>query len=161
MGKQLKTKLKRIGLSSLILTVALFGYGIYSVYSGDKYNTPKLTTSLTTSYKPLPPPPKPAVNAPESVFIESLDSPVAPGTNTSIIINALAGSKCTISVLYKNTPATDSGLVAKIADSYGNITWSWGVPANTPSGNWPVTVNCAYHAKTAVVVAHLQVNPPN
>jgi hypothetical protein len=102
-------------------------------------------------------PTKPAANAGVGVSVGSLTTPVKAGSNADIEIRTTATSNCSISVIYNNTPAHDSGLAPKTADAYGIVSWSWTVPAGTPVGNWPVKVTCKYGKKWAVVDTKLQV----
>jgi len=41
------------------------------------------------------------------------------------------------------TPSIAQGLVAKLADSSGMVTWSWVIGTNTRPGTGTVTVVCA------------------
>ena len=50
-----------------------------------------------------------------------------------------------------------SGLVKKIADEFGVVTWAWTVPAGTPQGTWPVNVSCKNKKYSAVVSSDLVV----
>ena len=120
-------------------------------------NTPVHTTADVAPVEPAIKPSKPAPNAPESAAVESLTSPVAPGANASVAIKTNPGSKCTIAVVYNNVASTDSGLVAKIADDYGDVSWSWTVGPDVPLGTWPVKVTCAYNTRSAFVQGDLTV----
>ena len=148
----------KIVLSALCLLVAMFIAGFLYVYFADQTVTAPNLNKTTQRYMPLAPPPKPGANAQESISVESLDTPVAQGSNTSLIINTNAGSICTIVVTYNGVVSTDSGLSPKHADSYGNVTWSWTVPVTTPVGNWPIKVTCLYRGRAAVDVSELQVS---
>ncbi|RWZ78317.1 MAG: hypothetical protein EOT05_00945 [Candidatus Microsaccharimonas sossegonensis] len=98
-----------------------------------------------------------ANNVPANASVQSLTSPVRPGDNASISVKGNPGSTCTIKVEYNKVSSTDSGLIAKKTDEFGVITWSWFVEATVPEGKWPVTINCEYNKKTAVVIANLVV----
>ena len=68
------------------------------------------------------------------------------------------GAACQISVKVNNAALPDTGLVPKIADEFGIVTWSWTVPKNVLSGKWPVEMTCANEAKkSAYYKADLEV----
>jgi len=80
---------------------------------------------------------------------EYLTSPVSPGTNAMINIKTLGTAKCTIKIVYGGVASTDSGLQDKIADEYGNVSWSWTVPSEAPEGTWPIDMYCYFRDKSA------------
>jgi zona occludens toxin (predicted ATPase) len=147
-------------LSVVILLVLLVGGGIaYVWYTGQ--NTPDIATidaasASDESDAPLTPT-KPAANAQASASVQVLNSPVAPGENTSISIKTVPTSTCTIKVMYGDVPSTDSGLTTKTADEFGIVSWTWTVGATVPTGTWPVTVTCNYNGRSAVVQGNLVV----
>lgn len=147
----------KIAFSALSLLVAIFIAGFLYVYFTDQSSTAIPLNKTAEKYTPLPHPKQPASNAPEGVAVEALDTPVAPGSNTSMIINTNSGSVCSIIVSYNDVISKDSGLVPKKADGYGNITWSWTVPATAPIGNWPIKVSCVFNGHTGVDISNLQV----
>lgn len=98
-------------------------------------------------------------NANEGAYIESLDSPVVVGSNTSIIVDTNSYSTCSITISYNGKIATSQGLNTEVANSYGIVSWSWNVPNTTPIGNWPIKVTCTYNKKVAVVDGNLEVIP--
>jgi hypothetical protein len=102
-------------------------------------------------------PAQPSPNAPVGVAVDYLMSPVKAGSNTTITIKTTPKATCSISVTYNGVASTDSGLMPKKADAYGNISWTWTVGAGVPAGNWPVKVNCDYRAKSGRVQQDLQV----
>ncbi len=150
---------KKIVISALLLVVLFFILGFVYVFIGDGSSS-KLTQvkAINVHYATVKPPPKPSPNTPVGVALEALDSPVAPGSNTSMIITTTPTAKCDITVSYDGRKSTDSGLVPKTADAYGSITWSWTVPQNTPSGNWPIYVACYFHTKWAQLDETLDVS---
>lgn len=151
---------KRIGITALSMFIAIFIAGFIYAYYSDRSPAADSAKKPTDNYQPLPPPPKPAADDKEGASIESLDSPVTPGQNTSMIIQTNATSNCDISLSYGSLKATDSGLVQKTANAYGIVTWTWTVPANAPLGNWPVNVTCHFNKQSAVVIGNLQVTMP-
>lgn len=153
-----KTILKTT-ISVIILIILSVAGGIAYVYFTNQSNTdnsPKAVDTTTESSKELKPtPPRP--DAVEQAAIESLISPVKAGENSSITVKTNAGSKCTISIKYKDVASTDSGLIPKTADAWGNVSWSWTVDASAPVGTWPVKVMCYYHTRSAMVIGDLKV----
>lgn len=91
------------------------------------------------------------------VSVQSITSPVTPGSNASIMVKTNPEANCTVSVLYDKTPSKDSGLVQKKADEYGIVEWTWTVENSVPLGNWPVEVTCANKKNSAVVENDLRV----
>jgi hypothetical protein len=106
---------------------------------------------------PLPQPKKPDPNAPVGVAVQSLTSPVTPGTNVALTIRTTAEADCTIVVKYDEKESKDSGLVPKKADEYGMVSWTWTVDESVPLGTWPADVTCAYGKKSGMVRADLEV----
>jgi hypothetical protein len=144
-----------IGFFVLLILVLVAGL-VYTWYMGQhavvKENTIPVKTSTKTT-KPV----QLAPNAKEGAAVQSISSPIAPGSNASIFIKTNRDSKCSITAVYKKVPSKDSGLIPKIADEYGMVSWSWTVERTVPVGKWPVTVTCTWNKKTAVVVGDLVV----
>lgn len=107
----------------------------------------------------------PAIKAAETspkanvgVAVQSLTTPVAPGSNASIFIQTNPDVVCQISVEYNHVASKDSGLTTKTADEYGLVSWSWTVDTNAPIGKWPVIVTCTSQiGKSGVVKGDLEV----
>jgi hypothetical protein len=93
----------------------------------------------------------------EQAALQALTSPVKAGQNSSVNVKTNATSTCTINVSYNNVASKDSGLTPKVADAYGNVSWSWTVDPTAPVGSWPVKVTCVYRGRSAVVIGNLQV----
>jgi hypothetical protein len=150
---------RRAVLSCVVLLILFIGAGLVYVNISDQ-NTPKkapapavVSNQAPALYSPV----KSNSQAPESVAVESLISPVSAGSNTTLNITTNAASVCKISVVYNNIASNDSGLTPKTADAYGNVSWTWTVDKTVPAGTWPVVVNCAFNGRTAVVDTSLQV----
>jgi len=148
------------GISAGILLIVLMAAGMaYTLFSAGPAPKPVLSKPADEeSFQAVPKPPQPAANAPEGVAVGAFTTPVVPGSNASIQVRTNAGSTCTITVVYNNVASTDSGLTPKTADDYGVVSWSWTVGSTVPVGSWPVHVTCAYHGRTGVVQANLEVN---
>ena len=98
-------------------------------------------------------------HAPDAVVaasVQMITSPLEPGMNAMISVKTNAEAKCTIKVVYDKTASTDSGLVEKIADDYGMVSWTWTVEPTAPLGSWPVWVTCANEKNSAAVKADLK-----
>ena len=120
----------------------------------------------TQAIQPVPAPrssmqnterPKISDTASLGASVQTITSPVVPGSNASIMVKTNPEATCTITVVYDKTPSKDSGLVQKTADEYGLVEWTWTVESSTPLGNWPVEVTCANKKNTAVVRNDLRV----
>lgn len=96
-------------------------------------------------------------NAVMGAAVQSITSPVVPGSNASIMVRTNPQATCIISVIYDKTPSKDSGLIEKKADEYGLVEWTWTVESTAPLGKWPVKVTCANKKHTAVVQNDLRV----
>lgn len=158
--KQRMPKPLRHALTSatvLLVIIVLGGIAYTYIVGQSDTQTVAATAPPEAPAEPVIKPSQPSPNAKESAAVEALTSPVAPGENASVTIKTNPTSNCTISVMYNNVASTDSGLVAKAADSYGTVTWTWTVGTNVPVGTWPVKVTCAYHTQTAVVQGDLLV----
>ena len=141
-----------------MLIIAVGGGVAYVYFSGDepKPSAAQQNSSQDSTYS-MPKPSKPSPNAQIGASIQSLNTPAKAGTNSSVTVKTLAGADCTISVTYNNVPSKDSGLIARRANDFGIVTWSWTVDVSAPAGKWPVKVTCTYNNRSAVVIGDLQV----
>lgn len=148
----------RIVLICLGLVILMLGAGVAYVFFSGGNDTP-----VSTQQTPQPTTPKtlkpkaPSPDAPASVAVYSLNTPVAPGDNSSMIIHTVPTAMCSIEVVYNGRKSTDGGLMPKKADEYGTVTWSWTVLDTDPVGKWPIKVTCDYRGRTAVGTAELTV----
>ena len=158
---QIVKKSLKVTAAAVTLLVVAVGAGVgYTWYVGEygKENpkafqeTTRATGGLQNTSRPKIPD-----TATLGASVQSITSPVVPGSNSSIMIKTNPEANCTISVIYDKTPSTDSGLAPKKADEYGLVEWTWTVPANAPLGNWPVKVTCANKKNSAVVENDLRV----
>lgn len=143
----------KIALAVLTLLVVAFLIGFIYVYNSDGSTNLKARSSQASAVdtsSPIKPPPKPGPNAQVGVAEEAFDSPAAPGATTSIIINTTAGANCSITVTLNGVKDNAASLKPQVADAFGNVTWSWTIPSNTPFGSYPVSVKCAYGKNWAV-----------
>ena len=149
----------KIVLSALILVVLFFMVGFVYVYMNDQSSGIADTSKSTATikYQPLKPPPRSSPKSTVGVAIESLDTPVTRGSQTSMIITTNSYATCSISVIYNNIPSKVPGLSPKVADAYGMVTWTWTVPKTTPVGNWPIKVVCHDQTQSGVLDESLSV----
>jgi hypothetical protein len=80
----------------------------------------------------------------------AVSSPVPRGGTATLTIQTLASTPCVITVFYRSGPSKASGLVPKVADSRGRITWTWKVGTRTTPGRWPIRVECGEHDITRI-----------
>ncbi|PKL31847.1 hypothetical protein CVV43_00110 [Candidatus Saccharibacteria bacterium HGW-Saccharibacteria-1] len=142
----------RLGVSAVVLLIIIVGGGIFYIWYSGQNSAPVTIeaepTPIKTSVQAKPA--KIDENANVGVVTQSLTSPVKPGSNSSIIIKTNPKADCVISVIYNKVASTDSGLVAKVADEYGVVSWTWTVSNTVPLGKWPVKVTCSHNKKSGV-----------
>ena len=102
-------------------------------------------------------PTKPDPTSKVGASIQTITTPVVPGSNASVMIRTNPSATCVISVEYDKVPSKDSGLIQKTADEYGVVEWAWTVEQDAPLGTWPVTMTCANQKNSAMVRGDLQV----
>jgi hypothetical protein len=155
--KRIAHFIRNVLISILVLIVVFVGAGaIYTWVVGKSAKpVPTVTEDTTTVKTTTIKSPQIDPNAPESVSVQSLTTPVAPGENASVLIKTNPGSWCTIIVSYNEVNSKDSGLVGKTSDEFGSVTWTWTVDASAPEGKWPVKVTCVRNSKSAVVIGDL------
>jgi hypothetical protein len=153
---------KNIGVSIGAMVLIFLVAGIVYVFLTGRQEpaAPAKPAAKKTSTPDILKPAKPAANAPEGVALETIDSPVKAGENTSISVRTNAGSTCSIVVTYKGVVSHDSGLADHASDAYGFATWTWTVEPTVPPGTYPVKVTCSYHGRTGVAIDHLAVTAP-
>lgn len=158
-GKLIRNILISIGA---LLVLAIAGGVAYTWYVGQAgvENTSAVAAPVEVqSVTPLQHV-QPASNAKIGASVQSLTSPVAPGSNVSLTIKTLPDAECTITVVYNKVASTDSGLSMKIADEFGMASWTWTVEESVPLGTWPAKVTCVLGKQSAVVQADLVVAQP-
>ncbi len=144
--------------ASVIILMLIAGGVVYTYFTGEGTNTSSVAAPVAAKSGPLFKAVQPAVNAKESASVEMITTPLAPGSDASVDVKTNAGSTCTIAVLYNNVASTDPGLIKKIADDYGLVSWSWKVIRTAPEGTWPVKVTCDYNGRSAFVQADLVIS---
>lgn len=152
--------LRNILISVASLLLLAVGTGIaYTWYMGhgSVVNT-QSTTTVAPELAPVIKHTQSAPNAKVGLAVRMITSPVVPGSNASITVATNTEAKCTISVIYDKTVSKDSGLVPKVADDYGVVSWTWTVEPTAPLGKWPVKVICANSSMSGMVQGDLQVS---
>lgn len=154
-----KFAIKIIVSAFILLALIVIGGVGYIWYTGK--NSPDIpdvevakTNKLIVDTKPNKPPEDAIVGA----SVQSLTTPVKPGTNTSLTVKTTPESKCTITMIYGKVASTDSGLVPKTADEYGVVTWTWTVESNVPVGKYPVKILCTRGKKSGATSGMLEIS---
>ena len=149
----------KLSLGVLSLVVFIFLAGFIYIYIGDNGGLGSALPAAysQSQYKPLPKPAAPSAATPVGTSVEALDSPVTPGSTTSLIIDTKAYAYCNITVKYNNVVSHDPALGTKQADAYGTLTWTWTIPPNAPLGNWPISVTCHDRTHASVVDDQIQI----
>ncbi len=158
--KKIISLVTRILISAVVILLIIFGAGIgYTWYMGRDMAVAddSQPEEINNNYSPITPV-RLAENVPESVSVQSLTTPIQPGSNASMSIKTKPDSKCKISVIRDKVEMLDSGLVEKIANEYGTVSWSWSVGENTLVGKWPITVTCYYGEQWAVGTGDLEIS---
>ncbi len=132
---------------ALLAILAFGGLVIYHIHSqsglgqtnlGITQKTSPSTTATTTPTQAVTPE---VVNMPSSFT-------VTPGETASITAGTYASSNCSIIVNYLSGPSQAQGLSPQLADSSGQVKWTWIVGTNTTPGTWPIDVSCSLNGQT-------------
>jgi hypothetical protein len=146
-----------LGIFTLIFLAVVGGF-LYTWYmGGDNSAVAEEVIDTTSDLPTLNKPVIQATNVPVGVSVQSITSPITPGSNAMIAIKTNTYAKCKITVAYNKVLSKDSGLVDKTADDYGTVSWTWNVEPSVPLGKWPVTVTCANDTKYGLVIGDLVV----
>lgn len=145
-----------IALAAL-LVLAVGGLTGYAWYSGRNAAPVSTADTAVPSGRVVREAKAPVVDpkTPVGLVVQSLTSPVTPGSNVSLNITTKPLSDCVIEVWYDKTKSTDSGLGAKKADEFGLVGWTWTVETSRPLGTWPVNVTCKNGERSGFVRADL------
>ena len=159
----LKT-IRNMLIAAFALLALAVGSGLVYVYmNGGQENKQVLNAaSDKTDEQFIPPKPsKPNPNAPVGASVVSIHTPVKAGSNTALTVKTTATATCTIAVAYgqpgSETQSSDSGLKPKVADEFGNVTWSWTVDKSVPTGKGTAKVTCKYGKKSGYVEGYLEI----
>lgn len=151
--------LRRTLISMFVLFVLFVAAGIgYTWYMGQK---PAIASAIEAPVEVQGPslfkPSARGNNTAVGASTQSIDSPVLPGSNSTIVVRTAPAAACTITITYNKIVSKDSSLVDKVADEYGMVSWSWVVGPSTPIGKWPVKVLCTVDVNSAMTIGYLEV----
>lgn len=157
-------RVRHIALSASILLVLLLGVGVTYTWYMDRQpqQITEAPASSTASYTAITPH-KPSPDAAEGVSAQMVTSPVSRGSEATVSVQTDPSSTCKIAVIYnydpsiKQTPVSDPALAPQTADTYGSASWTWTVGPTAALGKGNATVTCAYHTRTGVVQAEVDV----
>ena len=90
---------------------------------------------MTTTVTPLT-----DTSTPLKLTVVSVSTPVGRNKTATLTINGKAGTEYSIKVFYSTAASSASGLVNKIADSNGTVTWSWKVGGSTKAGDHKIVI---------------------
>lgn len=148
-----------ISLASLLLLAVVLGV-LYTWIMGMTQQPPEVPVKDITPKDSKPKVIKhtmPAEDAPVGASIQSMTTPIEPGSNVMLVVKTRPLATCTITAVYNKVASVDSGLSKKTADDFGTVSWTWTVEESVPVGKWPVTVTCSYGKKSGVVIGDLVV----
>ncbi len=128
---------------TVLLVLFIGGAILYTWYMGQHATTETAASAPVTDSHPILHPTQPKPDAVVGAAVQFITSPVAPGSNMSMTIHTNPAAKCTIAVQYGDTKSKDSGLMAKVADEYGLVSWTWTVDQAAPLGKGVATATCA------------------
>ena len=77
---------------------------------------------------------------PQAVKLVELRTPVAQQGRARISIQGAPNTEYAIIVTYKTGNSRAAGLVPKVSNTQGFVSWEWNVGPNTTPGKWPITV---------------------
>ena len=154
-------RIRNITISTVVILLVLVGAGaLYTWYMG-KQQVPQQATvvSKPREINPIKAPTVPP-DAKVSISTQSVVSTVRPGENASITVRTNPNASCVITVTYgevdeEEKRSTDSGLVKKVSDEFGMVSWAWTVEDVRPVGTWPIEVTCANEKNSAYLKADL------
>lgn len=163
--------LKRIPKSIYYITAGAIGVGVLLIGGGVLYtywDEPEDGAVETESaeadnqegpsyYEPSMEADEPAEDASVGVSVQTITSPVEPGSNATLEVRTLRGAECDIVVEYDEEESQDSGLAPRTASRHGMASWTWTVEEWVPEGEWPAEVTCSWHENSGMVRAEIKV----
>jgi len=153
-----KRPFRNLAISTAVLLVLCLTGGVAYIWFGDHQSQAVTALPPAAAAEAAPIKPQvPAKTTPESVALLSFTNPVKRGENTTLAIQTLAASSCSISVTYGKIPDQQPGLQTATADAFGSLSWSWTILPNAPLGDWPVKIICSLNGKTAVLQQTLSI----
>ena len=165
MKRRILRTIRTIGISAVVLLVLALGAGAaYTWYVGQGGSSVASVASAEPVTTVVPQTTRsrvPAPDAPASVSIQQITSPVNQGGTVDIGVRSNPTATCKIAVEYSNKQSlTDVALREKTADDYGMVAWQWTVAKTAPLGKGTVTVTCSLDEKrSAMVKGDLEIIP--
>lgn len=158
--EQRKESARRMLTSVMVIAVLAVGAGIaYTWYVGKNQtavaNQPVPVRTTRAIIKPQKVPSDARVGA----AVQTITPEVKPGENVSLTVRTNPEAECSIAVRYNNVSAVDSGLVTKIADEYGVVSWSWTISPSAATGKWPADATCKNKKHSAMVRGEFTIKP--
>lgn len=159
-------------LRNVILAMVVIGLligGMFVVYLW--LNKPKVVTTAGPAAVSQSSPrqiktTKPPANVPIGSSIQSISSPIAPGSNASLTLRTTESAVCSIKVVYIDKTmheidrVSDSGLGDKTADDFGMVVWTWTMPAHAAIATWQADMTCVRGDKSTRSVGEIVVQKP-
>lgn len=144
----------------IILLVFVVAGALYTWFMGKQQPPQQAVISQEETPAPTIKAPVVAPDAIVSVSAQSVTTPVKPGDNASIVVKTNPEATCTITVTYgevgeEEKQSDDSGLIKKVSDEFGIVSWAWTVEADRPQGTWPIEVTCANIKNSAYLKSDL------
>ena len=130
-------------------------YGIALTPAGATAAPTPIAEVAPTAAPVAPPPPAGTF----SVRIASLPASVGHGANATLVAVTAAGATCSASVTYASgTVSTAAGLQPQpVANSSGEVSWTWKVGTTTGPGTSTATVACRLGGESATATQQFQV----
>ena len=156
MKRRILRTVRTIAISAVVLLVLVLGAGAaYTWYMGQEASSVASVASVEPVAVVAPSATKsrvPAPDAPASVSIQQITSPVSPGGTVDIGVRSNPTANCKIAVEYSNKqPVNDAALVERTTDEYGMVAWQWIVDKGVPKGKGAVTVTCSLDEKRSAM----------
>ena len=146
-------------LAFIILAIVAFGIGAaYVWYIGRNDDNRFDSMQLGEEVKaPTIQAAKVDENARVGVALQTISSPITPGSQASISARTNREAVCTLSVKYNDVEVKNVAFIEKTANEFGGVDWDWQVDSNAPIGKWPVTISCKKNKQWGVYTADLEI----
>ena len=128
---------------------------------------PQTAASSQASGAVLSPPtptPKPRTPTPSlfrptasTLRITSVTSQVHGGVNATVTAQTAPGADCRIAVTYRSGRSRAKGLVRKMADDSGEISWTWRVGTKSTRGDWPMDISSEFDGESQSTRSYITV----
>lgn len=115
---------------------------------------PSPPSSMTDPRTPMPSLLRPNAS---TLRITSVTSQVRAGATAAVTARTLPGADCQIAVTYRSGRSRAKGLVRKIADASGEISWTWRVGTKATHGDWPMDIISEFHGESQSMRSYVTV----